>query len=640
MSRKGQKKGKQKQQKKSGNRAAGHAPKSTPKSAPKNAPNVAPKSDAADLAGSSTSPAGLIAGIVLLGIAITGSLMLVLEHLGGLNLPGCGPESGCAKLAKSVWGHAPGMPWLTTADIGVAWFLGIMVAWVMTKGRPPGVLQWLVRLGLVGSLVLITVMIVTGTFCKYCAAIHAANILFVVLTEVGLRRGATSRADGAGPLVAFAGLVVIALGVLGGLGLKHEAKLRADAEAAATASITQIIDQGTPQSDFNGRFLHGSEDAPIRIVIFSDYQCPDCKRIETELREILANRTDVSFSAKHFPFCVDCNDFAAARNYNPHPNACWAARAAEAAGILGGRDAFYKMHEWLFDHDGSFTDANFPPALRAMGFEPTEFLALMQGEKTLQLVRGDIAEAIALGIHFTPMIYVNGVEFKGFQVPNALEYAIDRIVAANPDKDTLPVNALEKYLADWRERPVRQIPPDAVVRSLGDGPAEIVVWGDYQEPFTAELDVRLRAAVAATPGVRYTFRHYPFDESCNPNATRTLHPMACQASKAAEAAGRLGGNEAYWKMHAWLMENQKTFSDATLRQAATNMGLDPDALVLQMQTTDVSAAIQDDTAAGKKMYLRSIPFFFVNGKEVPRWRLKGGRVPELIIEEAAAAGAP
>ena len=37
------------------------------------------------------------------------------------------------------------------------------------------------------------------------------------------------------------------------------------------------------------------------------------------------------------------------------------------------------------------------------------------------------------------------------------------------------------------------------------------------------------------------------------------HDLACGAAAAAEAAGSLGGNDAYWIMHDWLMTNQDTF---------------------------------------------------------------------------------
>src|SRR6185295_4441596 len=78
---------------------------------------------------------------------------------------------------------------------------------------------------------------------------------------------------------------------------------------------------------FTGRYRMGPEVAPIRVVMFTGYQCPDCRKMEPQVEELLKTRKDVSISIKHFPFCPDCN------RHTPmmQPNGCWAARAAEAA---------------------------------------------------------------------------------------------------------------------------------------------------------------------------------------------------------------------------------------------------------------------------------------------------------------------
>jgi protein-disulfide isomerase len=113
---------------------------------------------------------------------------------------------------------------------------------------------------------------------------------------------------------------------------------------------------------------------------------------------------------------------------------------------------------------------------------------------------------------------------------------------------------------------------------------------------------------------------------------------------AAEAAGRLGGNEGYWRMHAWLMANQDRFDDEALRQAATKLGFDADSFFIAMTDDDLQANIQDDIQAGSRLPrlrlgtaagVNSIPTIFVNGRYIPRWRLDDRSVLEEIIAEAA-----
>ncbi len=156
------------------------------------------------------------------------------------------------------------------------------------------------------------------------------------------------------------------------------------------------------------------------------------------------------------------------------------------------------------------------------------------------------------------------------------------------------------------------------------------MWADYQEKYTAIADQAIRKWMAGRSDVVYTFRHFPFDQSCNPVVSRTAHPLACRAAAAAEAAGMIGGTQAYWQMHDWLMGHQKQFNDATLRQAAVDMGLDADALFIAMQDPQVAEAIEEDARAAQKemkarismLYRGGIPTIYVNGKVIPRWRLE------------------
>lgn len=414
--------------------------------------------------------------------------------------------------------------------------------------------------------------------------------------------------------------------------------------AAATKDRTPPARRG-----FTGRWHIGPEVAPMRIVIISDYQCEDCKRIEGEMKQVLATRTDVSLSAKHFPMCSDCNVHARANNFNPHPNACWAARAAEAAGMLRGNDGFWKMHEWLFSRDGGFTDAELYAHLREEGYDIEEFRALMMGDETLRRVQADIDEAFALGLQFTPMVFVNGIELVGTQSPGGLARSLGNVAMTKPaardaaaDK---PPNAAEKIVNDWRRSPVKAFAPDsrAWERGAPDGVVQIVVWGDLQEPRTAEADGIIRKLLREMPSARYLFRHYPINQECNPVAARTLHDQTCAASRAAEAAGTVGGADGYWKMQEWLLRNQSAWSgsgraldDAALRGAARACGLDAEALAAAVDDVEIGEAIVEDARAGKAIGLVGVPTIFVNGKQMRVWRDDGETIMRMVLEAAAA----
>jgi len=618
------------------------------------------------------SPLLFSAGVIFLLVGGVASLLLVLDHLGGLHLPGCGEGSPCAEAANSKWGKIPlgeGFAW-PVSFLGLAYFLGALGAWLASYRGVSPLFAQVARLSAAVSLAFVGVIIFGGYHCSYCIAAHLGNFAFWVVMERSRRQRPQPSLR---PVGVFVAVWLAASGVMLGAEFSTRRTVTAKQEkelAESTADIIAVTTQraattvpeagtGTTQATFiddtqpasadrpwqggfRGRYLYGPEIAPVRLVMLTDYQCVDCNRIEDEVRQMLRQRTDVSLSIKHFPMCTECN-----RHFsrNMHPNACWAARAAEAAGILYGNDGFWKMHFWLFDQDGGFTDAQLKQGLRDLGFDEAEFIRVMTGPETLARVQADIEEGIWLGLHFTPMVFINGVELKGVFAAQAVPRAVAAVAATNPppmnhDQDQ-PPPAVDKYVSDWREGYAVTLPADSRPwpRGPNDARVKIVMWADYHEPYSEQADRQIRRWMADKPDVQYLFRHFPFNQECNSSVSRTAHPLACRASQAAEAAGSLGGVTAYLRMHDWLMDNPSDFNDDNLRRTAVALGLDADALFTAMASPEVKAAIEEDGRAGKSLLYRGgIPTIYVNGKVIPRWRLEGCDVLGMILDEAYRGG--
>lgn len=603
----------------------------------------------------------LASGAVLIGLSALMSLLLALDHLVGLSLPGCGEGGACQQAANSFWGkiRLGGFEW-PVSYLGTAYFLSMLAAWIAVRGAAPPIMRYIVRLGALVSLGFCVIVLVERVFCSYCIAAHIGNFAFWMTVES--TRAPTARPRRAVTTIAtvFA-LVTLALSVWD---RQTRAALRESAERERNVVAHEIIAGAQPQPTpsvseqapatepeprppFTGRYRMGPAEAPIRIVMFTDYQCQDCYNLEQQLQELHETRNDISISVKHFPFNSDCNPEV---SRTIHRNACWAARAAEAAGALWGPEGFWKMHVWLFERRGVFkTTAELEEGIRQMGYDPAGFVKAMSSEDTLQAIRGDALEAKQLGLYFTPMIFINGVEMRGWTAPGALIRTVEQVAATNPPSRSAafdrPPLAFEKHVADWRAQPKISLPPDPDPWVLGPTTAtvKIVMWGDLQEPWTGQADAIIRAFVARHGDAQYTYRHYPFNSDCNPNVKDRRHPDACRAAMAAEAAGRLAGNDGYWKMHAWLMENQQRFSDEALRAAATEMGIDSDALLAAMAQDDVQTHILQDLRAGKQLpQLRhgmprgiyGVPTIFVNDRYVPRWRIEDQPVLNAILEDA------
>jgi len=325
-----------------------------------------------------------------------------------------------------------------------------------------------------------------------------------------------------------------------------------------------------------------------------------------------------------------------------HPNSCWGARAAEAAGKLDGNDGFWRMHHWLFDRGGGFTREQLRAGLREMEFDIAEFERLMRSDDVLAPIRDDVDEAIGLGIYFTPTVYINGVELRGWNARNGVRRAVEELAATNPPAMTAaadcPAEAAEKLVGDWQQAWRQKLPATPAFRCEGpeDAPVRVVIFGDYEQDGTAETDGVIRAVVAERGDVRYEYRHFPFNKDCNPAVKKaTKYPYSCRAARAAEAAGALAGGEGFWKLHAWMLAHQGGLSDESLQAAAVELGLDPAALLAEMEKPGTGEKVIADAKLGRRHRATSVPTVFINGRKVPRWKLNDENLLARMIAVAA-----
>jgi protein-disulfide isomerase len=324
--------------------------------------------------------------------------------------------------------------------------------------------------------------------------------------------------------------------------------------------------------------------------------------------------------------CFDCNDNIG--TFKLHANACWAARAAEAASIVGGEEAWERMHKWLFEQGGRFTDQTFPASLSGLGFDVDDFIQVMMSDDTLQRVKAETNDGAALGIYFTPMVFVNGVEYLWYYGgQGSLESLVGKVaenVAAGSSGLVAPPDASEKLVEDWRRGRKFETPGHANLSWTGDGVVEVVVWGDYQAPLSAELDAEIQKLLQESGSqIKYAFRHFPVDELCNSGISQmpTKYNGSCYLAKLVEAVDVLGGNESRWKMHRWILEQQKPInpSSASL-QAASLSGFGLDVIRDVVDGIEISGRMRVDIMAKNGVWRKSIPVVTIDGRFVPRWR--------------------
>lgn len=593
-----------------------------------------------------TSPLFYIGSILLL-VAVGASVILSGTKLGLFDsIPGCGVGSGCDSVTNGPWGTVPGIL-VPVSFVGLAWFLGLFVGWA-TSGCLSKKFLWSVRLGVLASLGFIVVMILVGGFCKWCALAHVCNFLFWFICEFLFLK--TKNGPNKKDFVVFLFCFVLSLFTISWYGKVVAGSAQEREEKRSRENVADVISGETDVSTLallEGGHRIGSPDAPIQVVMFTDYQCPDCKRIEGNLERIMKTRNDVSVVVKHFPLNYDCNDMIG--TFKIHGNACWAARAAEAAAIVGGQEAWETMHHWLFSQGGRFTDKDFAQSLVSLGFDSQQIITVMMGDETLRRVKENAVDGKALGVYFTPMVFINGVEYLWYYGgEGSLQKTIDLVAASIKNGDstmTTPPTAKNKLVEDWRRGRTFNLPGHEDLSWLGNGPIEFVVWGDYQANLSAELDGEIQRFINEDSSrIKYSFRHFPVDESCNGGVANMAkkYDGSCVLSKLVEAVNLLAGSEERWAMHDWILgQSNPVDLDEAMQRAVVFSGADEGVIQDVLNSIEVNSRMRMDILSKNQVWRKSIPVLMVNGRFVPRWKSDDVTANELfhrIVEEVGSEG--
>jgi protein-disulfide isomerase len=163
----------------------------------------------------------------------------------------------------------------------------------------------------------------------------------------------------------------------------------------------------------------GPASAPVVLVEYGDYECPDCINAEpvvTEVRRRLGDRLAVVF--RHFP-----------RN-SIHRHASAAAAAAEAAGAQG---RYWDMHALLLSRRQDLADADLTSLALSLGLEVYQFQADMESPRLNRRIRDDAAGGERSGVRGTPTFFINGCRYEGPPEVEPLLAALEAAGGAGPD---------------------------------------------------------------------------------------------------------------------------------------------------------------------------------------------------------------
>jgi protein-disulfide isomerase len=146
----------------------------------------------------------------------------------------------------------------------------------------------------------------------------------------------------------------------------------------------------------------GPVNAPVTVVMFSDFQCPACSAFHPMLKKAMAAFPGkIRFVVRDYPL------------ETRHQHAFRAAQAAYAANVQG---KFAEYADILYTHQDALDDDSLRKYADQLGLNLKQFEIDFNSEKSAAEIRHDIADGDSYGVAGTPTIYVNGVSVRKYSV--------------------------------------------------------------------------------------------------------------------------------------------------------------------------------------------------------------------------------
>jgi protein-disulfide isomerase len=382
----------------------------------------------------------------------------------------------------------------------------------------------------------------------------------------------------------------------------------------------------------------GSRTAPVTLVLFSDFECPFCSRVEgtiTQLKEKYGpDKLRVVWKSSPLPF---------------HKNARPASVAAETVFRLAGPKAFWKFHELAFANQKALTPENFEAWAVQAGVDKAKFKASFDKQEFAAKIDADMAVGKTAGVSGTPASFINGVFLSGAQPIDKFTAIVDEQLKAaqgaiaggtKPDKVYAKLTGENKAKAPppkERDQAPKEDDKSVWKVPVGKSPTKgsatalvtVVEWSEFQCPFCSKV-LPTVDQILSTYGdkVRFVWKHNPLP----------FHPRAEPASELTLEARAQKGDKGFWAAHDMLFKNQQKLNDEDLLGYAKELGLDVDKVKSAIADKRYGADISADQDLADDLQAQGTPHFFINGR-----RLVGAqpfeKFKEVIDEEMKKAEA-
>lgn len=204
----------------------------------------------------------------------------------------------------------------------------------------------------------------------------------------------------------------------------------------------------------------------------------------------------------------------------------------------------------------------------------------------------------------------------GFFLSGTAGSAPAPVVGAQPNQEQ-PADTTNKVTevtdADW-------------LRGNPDAPIVIVEYSDYDCPFCSRFHTSMNTVIENSNGqVAWVYRHFPLEQ---------LHPQAAMVSSAAECAGELGGDEAFWEFSDAYFDARGA-GDATahavlIPKIVTDLDIDRSAFTTCFESERHADKIQADLNNAIETGGRGTPWSILIGPDGKTYPINGAQTPQAV----------
>lgn len=373
---------------------------------------------------------------------------------------------------------------------------------------------------------------------------------------------------------------------------KRPAPTAQDDTADDTSTVFKIPVGGEP--------ARGPKTALVTIVMFSDFQCPFCARVEPTLAALRTKYgADLRIVWRNEPLPF-------------HPRAEPAAELALEARAQKGDAGFWAAHDAIFADQKNLDDADLDALAVKLGLDVAKVQAARKNHKHKATIDADADLAEDFQANGTPHFFVNGRRLVGAQPQSAFEKIIDdelKKARALVAKGTPAAKVYDELVKGGKgppdfERKTIAVPANRPSKGNVAAKVTIMEFSDFQCPFCQRAESTLDEVMKAYGSqVKLVWRDMPLP----------MHKDAPLAAQAGREAYAQKGSAAFWQIHDMMFGNQQDLSRATLDGYAKKLGLDMKRWHAALDSGAHKAAVDADAAAAANAGITGTPAFIVNG---------------------------